>query len=219
MKPGIFLAFAATLNAAQASEDHSFYNCDNGSQIEISFATNEEGSPQALLHFADSTITLPKVATASGELYRMPPVSLQIQGDEALFIDGAGNQRHCTRGMAMASNSILQINGQITYRHRIALHKTAVLRLRIQTIENPGVKPLTLSEQDYALNGAQPPITYNATVDRDLIGNSKRLRIIAQLQSGKMGLHGQGEYIVGNTLETPPIMLTPRTKPTPTMPR
>ena len=54
---------------AQAAERQP-YTCDNGSRLDISFAEDAEGRPQATLHFADEAMILPQVPAASGALYR-----------------------------------------------------------------------------------------------------------------------------------------------------
>jgi len=177
-----------------AGEQRIPYACDNGSRIDISFAVDTEGRPQASLHFADEAVTLPQVPSASGTLYRRGEIRLHTQGDDAILEDGKGNQRRCTRGTTppagtttappSASGSFIDIAGKVTYLARIALPTDATLTIRIDDTGRPG-KPLTLAEQRYALNGAQVPIPFSATVDRDLIGQKSRLIVVARIEAGR----------------------------------
>ncbi len=177
-----------------AGEERIPYACDNGSRIDISFAVDTDGRPQAQLHFADEAVTLPQVPSASGALYRRGEIRLHTQGADAILEDGKGNQRHCTRGAnppagktaasPAASSSFIDVAGQVTYLARIALPPNATLTVRVDDAGRPG-KPLTLAEQSYPLNGAQVPILFTATIDRDLIGPKSRLIVVARIEAGR----------------------------------
>jgi uncharacterized lipoprotein YbaY len=143
---------------------------------------NADGRPLANLHFADEAVILPLVPSASGALYRNGDIRLHTKDDDALLEDGKGNQRRCTRGTTppagaqaaqpAAASSFIDITGHVTTLARIALPPDATLTIRVEDTGRPG-KPLTLAEQSYALNGAQVPIPFAASVDRDLIGKKK----------------------------------------------
>jgi putative lipoprotein len=177
-----------------AGEERIPYACDNGSHIDISFSANADGRPLAQLHFADEAVTLPLVPSASGALYRNGDIRLHTKDDDALLEDGKGNRRHCTRGTTppagaqaaqpAAASSLIDITGRVTTLARIALPPDATLTIRVEDTGRPG-KPLTLAEQSYALNGAQVPIPFAASVDRDLIGKKSRLIVVARIEAGR----------------------------------
>ena len=177
-----------------AGEERIPYACDNGSRIDISFSANADGRPLAQLHFADEAVTLLLVPSASGALYRNGDIRLHTKDDDAIFEDGKGNQRRCTRGTTpppgaaaaspAAASSFIDIAGRVTYLARIALPPDATLIIRVEDTGRPG-KPLTLAEQSYALNGAQVPIPFAASVDRDLIGKKSRLIVVARIEAGR----------------------------------
>lgn len=168
------------------------YTCDNGSRIDISFLADISGRPQATLHFADAAVVLPQVPAASGELYRSGDIRLATKGDDAIFEDGKGNLRRCSRGSVApvmpqaaaqpaATSSFIDIAGTVTYLTRIALPPNAILKIRIQSGQR------TLADQRYELNGAQVPIAFNATVDRDLMGKKASATVSARIEaSGKL---------------------------------
>lgn len=175
--------------AALADEAPQPYTCDNGSRIDISFFADISGRPQARLHFADDTVTLPQIPAASGALYRLGDIRLHTRDDEAVLEDGKGNRRHCHRGLSAplgsqsappaAPSSFLDITGSVSYRSRLVLPADAVLHIRIR--DRAG---RTVVEQRYELDGAQLPIPFKATVDRDLIGKKAHLTVSARLTAG-----------------------------------
>lgn len=210
---------------ALAGEERVPYACDNGSRIDISFTVDTDGRPQAQLHFADETVILPLVPSASGALYRRGEIRLHTKEEEALLEDGKGNRRHCTRGTTpppgasaaspAASGSLIDIAGSVTYLARIALPPDATLTIRVEDTGRPG-KPLTLAEQRYTLNGAQVPIPFAATVDRDLIGPQSRLIVVARIEAGgKLRFAGNRAYPVApNEAPTPfELVLKPANRP------
>lgn len=191
--------------AAFADDARLPYACDNGSRIDITFLAEADGRPAAHLHFADEVVALPQVPAAAGALYRRGEIRLHTEGDEAILEDGKGNRRRCTRGMAppagasptapAATGSFVDLSGRVSYHARIALPPDAVLILRIQDTGRPGAPPLTLAEQRYELNGAQVPIAFSATVDRDLIGKQSRLTAVARIEAGgKLRWRGDQRY-------------------------
>ncbi|AXS80407.1 YbaY family lipoprotein [Dechloromonas sp. HYN0024] len=177
---------------AFATNERIAYTCDNGSHIDISFSTDPADRPQATLHFADAVVVLPQVPAASGALYRNGDIRLHTRGDEAIFEDGKNNLRRCSRGQAAptppqsatptttppVTSSFVDITGQVTYLARIALPPDAILSVRIQAGRR------TLVEQRYELNGAQVPIPFSATVDRDLIGKKAMTTVSARIEVG-----------------------------------
>jgi putative lipoprotein len=176
-----------------ADEARHAYSCDNGSRLDISFSADISGRPQASLHFADADVLLPQVPAASGALYRSGDIRLHTKGDDAIFEDGKGNLRRCARGnvapaaaqpadppapQPAASSSFIDIAGNVTYLARIALPPEAILKVRIQSGQR------TLADQRYELNGAQVPIPFSATVDRDLIGKKAGATVSARIEAG-----------------------------------
>jgi len=206
---------------AFASDEPVTYTCDNGSplggRIDISFSADTTGRPQATLHFADEAVVLPQVPAASGTIYRNGDVRLHTQGDEAVFEDGKGNLRRCTRGSVAplpqaarqateqpaAASSFIDISGRVTTLARIALPPDAVLNIRIQSGRR------TLVEQRYELNGAQVPIPFSATVDRDLMGKKASATIRARIVSGGKPLFaGDTVYQPGKNMPPRPVNIT-----------
>lgn len=175
---------------AIADNERMAYTCDNDSHIDISFFDDSSGRPQASLHFADETIILPQVPSASGPLYRKGDIRLHTRGDDAIFEDGKNNLRRCTHGhappaasrpappVAAAASSFVELSGRVSYRSRLPLPPGAILSIRILA------GGLTLVDQRYELDAAQPPIPFTATVDRDLIGPKTRLAVTARIDAG-----------------------------------
>lgn len=190
MKPLYLLPLLAALTA-HAAEERLPYTCDNGSRIDISFATDADGRPQATLHFADEAFALPQVPAASGTLYRQGEIRLHTKADDALFEDGKGNLRRCARGTTppasstpspAAASSFIQVGGSVSYLSRIALPPDAILTIRVLDIARAGAPARVLAEQRYELNGAQVPIPFSTTLDRDLIGKKARLSVQARIE-------------------------------------
>lgn len=166
------------------------YACDDGSQLAISFSADFSGRPSATLHRPDGDLVLPAVPAATGALYRAGEVKLHARGNDLLFTDGQGGQRHCTPGerppgavISAAASSLIGITGQVGYPARIALPPNALLTIQVRdTARRPA---LTLVEQRYELNGAQAPIPFSAAVDRDLIGSKAQLTVFARIEAGR----------------------------------
>ncbi len=184
------LLFALPVHAAAERQP---YTCDNGSRLDISFTEDAEGRPQATLHFADEAMILPQVPAASGALYRQGDIRLHTRGDEAFFEDARNNQRRCTRGTVPpatpkaaqpATSSFVEIGGSVSYVARIALPPDAILIIRVLDTARGGAPARVLVEQRYELNGAQVPIPFAATIDRDLIGKKARLSVSARIEQG-----------------------------------
>ncbi len=172
------------------------YTCDNGSSIHISFSVDLSGRPQAILHFSDAAITLPQVPSASGVLYRAEEIRLHTKADEAIFEDGKGNVRRCKQGSVIpateasapvAASSFVDITGRVFYFSRSALPADAVLTIRVQDTARAGARPRTLAEQQIELNNQVTPISFQTTIDRDLIGKKGRVTVSARIeQNGKV---------------------------------
>lgn len=195
------LPLATTVAAAEPGElpARQPYACANGSRIDISFLADISGRPQAVLHFADGDMALPAVPAASGALFRNGDIKLHTQGDDALFEDGKGNVIRCRQGEIApaappavaqpATGSFIELSGSVGYRAGIALRPDAILTIRIRSAGR------TLVEQRYELNGAQPPIPFAATIDRDLLGKKPRLTVSARIeQRGKLRFSGSKTY-------------------------
>lgn len=175
--------------SAFAGDERLAYTCDNGSHMDISFSADISGRPSATLHFADAAVVLPQVPAASGALYRSGDIRLATKGDDAIFEDGKNNLRRCSRGSVApvmpqaaaqpaATSSFIDIAGRVSYLARIALPPNAILKIRIQSGQR------TLADQRYELNGAQVPIPFSATVDRDLIGKKASATVSARIEAG-----------------------------------
>lgn len=171
------------------------YTCDSGDQLAITFGEAADGRPQATLHRASGDIVLPLVPAASGARYRADPLDLHTKGDDAYLEDGDGRQLRCTRGTPpaaaaapAAASSFITLTGGVAYRTREALPPDAILVIRVEDVRPRGTR--ILAEQRYELDGAQVPIFFNATIDRDLIGKRARIQVAAQIE-----IDGQVRYI------------------------
>lgn len=178
---------------ASAADAPQRYTCDNGSALDISFFDDSSGRPQASLQFADQTMILPAVPATVGTAYRSGDIRLQARGDDAIFEDGHGNLRRCSRQVGTpppkpapaAASTFIDITGNITYRTRIALPPGAILTLIVQDAARAKTPAAVLVERRYELNDAQVPIPFNLLVDRDLVGKKSRLTVTARIESGK----------------------------------
>lgn len=163
------------------------YTCDGGDKLAITFGEAADGRPQATLHRASGDIVLPLVPAASGARYRADPIDLHTKGDDAYLEDGDGRQLRCTRGTPpaaapapTATSSFITLSGGVAYRTREALPPDAVLVIRVEDVRTRSTR--TLAEQRYELNGAQVPIFFNTTIDKDLIGKRARIQVAAQIE-------------------------------------
>lgn len=193
--------------SALATEPAVTYRCDDGSSLDVLFSTAADGRNQAMLTLGETTLTLPQVPAASGALYRANDIRLHTKGDEALFEDAKGKVRHCKQGdtpHATATtpattpatttaattatkpvvSSFIDISGNVSYLQRIALPPDAVLIVRIQDVSRADAPARILAEQRIELAGRQVPISFQTTVDRDLIGKRARITAAARIERG-----------------------------------
>ena len=179
--------------SALATEPAVTYRCDDGSSLDVLFSTAADGRNQAMLTLGETTLTLPQVPAASGALYRADDIRLHTKGDEALFEDAKGKVRHCKQGdtpPATATptkpliSSFIDISGNVSYLQRIALPPDAVLIVRIQDVSRADAPARIPAEQRIELAGRQVPISFQTTVDRDLIGKRARITAAARIERG-----------------------------------
>lgn len=187
--PLLCLPFAAL---AESPVPHSTYTCDDGSRIELSFSPAADGRPQAQLHLADTTLTLPRVPAAIGAFYRNETIRLHIQDEQVVFDDEHGITRHCLLGAngplaasrpATTPSSLIEVSGQITYRSRRPLPADAELIIRVQDVSRAGTRPRTLAEQRIAVAGQPLTVPFATNIDRDLLGKKSRVTISAGIES------------------------------------
>lgn len=181
------------LGLAHAADERFPYACSDGTRFEAAFPTDSEGVTTAIIFNGNRRFVLPQVPSASGALYRKDGISLHTKGDDAVFDDGHGQPRQCTRADLLpppaaaepaTPGSFLDITGSVTYRARIALPPDAVLVVKVQDTSRAGAPALVLAEQRIELGGQQVPIPFNMLVDRDLIGKKARITVAARIQSG-----------------------------------
>ena len=179
--------------SALATEPPVTYRCDDGSSLDVLFSTADDGRNQAMLTLGETTLTLPQVPAASGALYRANDIRLHTKGDEAMYEDAKGKVRHCKQGdtppaTAAATqpvvSSFIDISGNVSYLQRIALPPDAVLIVRIQDVSRADAPARILAEQRIELAGRQVPISFQTTVDRDLIGKRARITAAARIERG-----------------------------------
>ena len=176
-----------------ATEPAATYRCDDGSSLQVLFSSAADGRNQAMLTLGETMLTLPQVPAASGALYRANDIRLHTKGDEAIFEDAKGKVRHCKQGdtpPATATptkpliSSFIDISGNVSYLQRIALPPDAVLIVRIQDVSRADAPARILAEQRIELAGRQVPISFQTTVDRDLIGKRARITAAARIERG-----------------------------------
>ena len=175
--------------ACLAADRGASYACDDGSHLEISFLTTSEGRPQVFVRTANTRLSLPQVATASGALYRSGNIRLHSQGTEIRFEDGKDKLRRCqpvSQSPTQADpakatdSSFLEISGRIFYFSRSPLPPDATLVIRIQDIRKSGSR--TLAEQQIEVTGQAIPIAFQTTIDRDLIDKKARITVTADIE-------------------------------------
>lgn len=184
---GLFVALGS--HAAEAFT----YSCDNGENLAIRFAESADGRPQAIIQRPSGDIILAQVIAASGARYRAGPLELHTKGDNAFFDDGE-RQLLCTRGTPpptpappAAASSFITLTGSVAYRTRNALPPDAILTIRVHDAARAGAPARVLAEQRYELNGAQVPIPFTATIDKDLVGKRARVQVAARIEiAGKL---------------------------------
>lgn len=206
--------------SALAAEPPVTYRCDDGSSLDVLFSSAADGRTQAKLTQGDTTLTLPRVPAASGALYRANDNRLHTKGDEALFEDAKGKVRHCKQGdtppataAATATkpvvSSFIDISGNVSYLQRIALPPDAVLIVRIQDVSRAGAPARVLAEQRIELAGRQVPISFQTTVDRDLIGKRARITAAARIErGGKLLFISDKSYPVIRNGQAVPVEMT-----------
>lgn len=168
------------------------YTCDDGSKMSVVISADPDGRPLATLDIRGNSQTLALIPSASGTHYRGDGANFYTKGDDAIFDDGKGQMRRCTRGDAPppvpaqaqppAVSSFVDIGGSVTYLQRSALPPDAVLIIRVQDTSRADAKARTLAEQTIELAGQQVPIAFQLTVDRDLLGKKARITLAARIE-------------------------------------
>ena len=212
--------------SALATEPAATYRCDDGSSLQVLVSTATDGRNQAMLTLGETTLTLPQVPAASGALYRANDIRLHTKGDEALFEDAKGKVRHCKQGdtppatatapatttaaaTKPAVSSFIDVSGNVSYLQRIALPPDAVLIVRIQDVSRADAPARILAEQRIELAGRQVPISFQTTVDRDLIGKRARITAAARIErGGKLLFISDKSYPVIRNGQAVPVEMT-----------
>ena len=177
-----------------AGESATTYTCDDGSKMSVAISADPDGRPLATLNIGGNNQTLALIPSASGTHYRGDGANLYTKGDDAIFDDGKGQMRRCTRGdkpppapakaQPAAVSGFVDIGGSVSYLQRIALPPDAVLIVRVQDTSRADAKARTLAEQTIELAGQQVPIAFQLTVDRDLLGKRARIGLSARIERG-----------------------------------
>ncbi len=186
-----FLPFLLLSFAALASGQTLPYYCTDGSRLNISFSTANDGRPQATLYLTSGELNLPQVPAASGARYRAGENQLHVKGENILIEDSTGNRRACHVGIApppkvaapvSTVSGFLDITGRVTYFQPLALPPDAVLIIRVQNIARRGAAARQLAEQRIELAGQQVPIAFTTPIDRDLIGKNAHITVSARIE-------------------------------------
>ena len=190
----LLIALALLPALSFADEPTTTYTCDDGSKMSVAISANPDGRPLALLNIGGNSQTLALIPSASGTHYRRDGANFYTKGNDAIFDDGKGQMRRCTRGdtpppapakaQPPALSSFVDIGGSVSYLQRIALPPDAVLIVRVQDTSRADAKARTLAEQTIELAGQQVPIAFQLTVDRDLLGKRARISLSARIERG-----------------------------------
>ena len=187
----LLITLALLPSLAFAGEPATTYTCDDGSKMSVAMSADPDGRPLATLNIGGNSQTLALIPSASATHYRGDGANFYTKGDDAIFDDGKGQMRRCTKGdnptpvaqsPAPAVSSFVDIGGSVAYLQRIALPPDAVLIVRVQDTSRADAKARTLAEQTIELAGQQVPINFQLTVDRDLIGKKARLTLAARIE-------------------------------------
>jgi putative lipoprotein len=188
----LFIALALLPSLSFASETALTYTCDDGSKMSVAISADPDGRPLATLNISGNSQTLALIPSASGTHYRGDGANFYSKGDDAIFDDGKGSMRRCTRGdnpppppaqaQPPAVSGFVDIGGSVSYLQRIALPPDAVLIIRVQDTSRADAKARTLAEQTIELAGQQVPIAFQLTVDRDLLGKRARITLSARIE-------------------------------------
>lgn len=206
MKPYLLPLLLLPLNAL-ADPQRMPYACDNGSQIQISFSTDQDGRSNVTLHFSDDNVTLPQVPAASGTLYRASNIRLHTRNDEAVLEDAKGNSLHCKQGSvapkkiepASTASSFIDISGQIYFYNRTPLPTDAVMIVKVQDTARAGARTRTLAEVEINLAEQLIPVAFQTTLDRDLISKKSRITVNVRIEQ-------QGKLLFINDKVTPALV-------------
>ena len=87
MKHYLSLLLLLPCLSVNAASLHS-YACDDGSSLQIRFATTVNHDSEAILNLPGGEFSLPQIRAASGVHYQRGPISLWIKGQEVLRNDG-----------------------------------------------------------------------------------------------------------------------------------
>lgn len=141
-------------------------------------------------------LLLPLTALATDEA---PAISGQISG---------GPQQSQSTPVMAAASSFIEINGTASTLLRIAMPRDAVMRVGVEDRGRKG-KMLTLAEQSYELAGAQLPVPFNLTVDRDLVGRRSKLFVTARVIQKNRSLFVGESPIDPDSIQAVNIVLRP----------
>lgn len=177
-----FLPLLIALPAFGALAGPNFnYRCDDGSALNARFETPVEGENTAILALPGGDFSLPQVMSGSGARYARGPISFWTKGQDALFETG-NSRRRCKTTTPLGS--FIELSGSVTYLARIALPPDAILTIKVEDVARADAAATVLAEQRYELAGAQVPIPFKLTLDRDLAGQRARLTISARIDIG-----------------------------------
>jgi putative lipoprotein len=208
--------------SALATEPAVTYRCDDGSSLDVLFSTAADGRNQAMLTLGETTLTLPQVPAASGALYRANDNRLHTKGDEALFEDAKGKVRHCKQGdtppatatptkrrqnqwSAASSTSAAMFPTFSASPCRRTPCSSCGFRMSPAPTRRPAYWPSSASNSP----GGRYPISFQTTVDRDLIGKRARITAAARIErGGKLLFISDKSYPVIRNGQAVPVEMT-----------
>jgi len=161
----------------------SVKNLDNFNNLVGELVVNRNSLEQAeerLRQFLDNLLYQVQQLSDVGQ--RMRDLYERSLLESSLLSSRRSYQSSSSGTSPAAASSFIQVGGSVSYLSRIALPPDAILTIRVLDIARAGAPARVLAEQRYELNGAQVPIPFSTTLDRDLIGKKARLSVQARIE-------------------------------------
>lgn len=88
----------------------------------------------------------------------------------------------------MPGEQAVNVTGEVAYRERIALPRTAQVEVRIDDVSLADAPSRTIARQAFSSNGQQVPLRFSLTVDQRKLDNRARYTVSARISdsSGKL---------------------------------
>lgn len=81
----------------------------------------------------------------------------------------------------MPGERAVTVSGEVAYRERIALPRTAQVQVKIEDVSLADAPSRTIAEQSFSANGQQVPIRFSMTVDQRRLDPRARYTVSARI--------------------------------------